>query len=120
MAKSHVIQLYLEAENQYFEMLDCLKEFKQLAEENKVTQEEFVNFSNEVAKVKENYTNLGYFMYTLNLPRRKSKKLDKTSQSWYDMLTRDSKRGLLDENVDVLCEMKKLLKEKKGIEDANK
>ena len=43
MAKRHVVQYYLEIENQYLEMLSNMKEFRDLLAENKISQEEFVS-----------------------------------------------------------------------------
>ena len=113
MAKSHVVQYFLEVEHQYLEMLDNVKDFKELAESNAITHEEYEQALAEIELLKANYERIGYIMFLLNKPQRKSKKLDDTTLSWYKALSHASKEAILDENRDALCTLKKLIKEGK-------
>ena len=113
MAKSHVVQYFLEVEHQYLEMLDNLKDFQELAENNTISQEDYKQALAEVELLKANYERIGYIMFLLNQPKRKSKKLDKETLSWYDALKHASKEAILDENRDALCTLKELIRKGK-------
>lgn len=113
MAKSHVVQYFLEVENQYLEMADNLKEMQQLASENKISAEDYEQILKEVETIKANYERIGYIMFLLNKPKRKGKKLDAATLSWYDALSTASKEAIIDENRDALCTLKSLIKEGK-------
>lgn len=111
MAKSHIIKYFLEVEYQYLEMLEILKELKELVKEGKLDAETYNMEEENVTKLKENYERLAYIMFLLNQPQRKGKKLDANTLSWYNELKNHSKEAILDENNDVLCTFKKLKKE---------
>lgn len=113
MAKSHVIRYYLEVEYQYQEMLDTLKEVKELVKEGKISPEAFEQEAQSVERLKENYERISYIMFLLNQPKRKSKKLDRNTLSWYNELKNQSKEAIINENNDVLCTFKQLVKEGK-------
>ena len=113
MARSHVVQYFLEVENQYIEMAENLKEMQQLAAENKISADDYEQILREVEIIKSNYERIGYIMFLLNKPQRKGKKLDKTTLSWYEALKTSSKEAILDENRDALCTLKALIKEGK-------
>lgn len=113
MAKSHLIKYYLEVEYQYLEMLDTLKELKELVKEGKVSAEAYEQEEINVGKLKENYERISYIMFLLKQPQRKSKKLDKDTLSWYNELKNHSKEAIINENNDVLCIFKQLIKEGK-------
>ena len=113
MARRDVVSYYLEVENQYFEMLDNLKDFKEMADENVISQEDYLKAVEEVEVLKTNYERIGYIIFLLNKPNRKSKKPSSIELSWYKALKYDSKEAILDENRDVLCKLKELLKLKK-------
>lgn len=113
MAKSHIIKYYLEVEYQYLEMLDTLKELKELVKEGKIDVEAYEKEAANVEKLKENYERISYIMFLLNQPRRTSKKLDTDTLRWYNELKNHSKEAIIDENKDVLCTFKQLVKEGK-------
>lgn len=113
MAKSHIIKYYLEVEYQYLEMLDTLKELKELVKEGKIDVEAYEQEAANVGKLKENYERISYIMFLLNQPRRTSKKLDTDTLRWYNELKNHSKEAIIDENKDVLCTFKQLVKEGK-------
>ena len=110
MAKAHVVQYFLEVENQYLEMAENLKEMQQLAAENKVSADDYEQMIKEVETIKSNYERIGYIMFLLNKPNRKNKKIDSTTLSWYKALKSASKEAIIDENRDALCTLKSLLK----------
>ena len=113
MAKIHVNQYFLEVQNQYLEMLDNLKDFKELAAEGKISEQEYFNMLNEIELLKSNYERIAYIIMLLNKPKSKKAKEDKTTLSWYTYLQGSSKEAILDENRDVLADMKKLIREGK-------
>lgn len=113
MAKSHVVQYFLEVENQYLEMAENLKEMQQLASDNKVSAEDYEQVFREVETLKTNYERIAYIMFLLNKPQRKTKKLDSATLSWYDALKTASKEAIIDENRDALCTIKALINEGK-------
>lgn len=90
-------------------MLDNLKEFKALAADNQISQEDYLSAAAEVEKLKENYERIAYIMFLLNQPNRKSKKPDSMSMKWYKALKYASKEAIIDENRDALCKIKDLL-----------
>ena len=111
MAKSHVVQYFLEVENQYLEMAENLKEMQQLAAENKISAEDYEQILREVDLLKSNYERIAYIMFLLNKPQRKSKKPSTDDLKWYEALKTSSKEAILDENRDALCTIKQLIKE---------
>lgn len=113
MAKRHVVQYFLEMEHQYLEMLDNIKDFKELVAEGKISQEDLNQALAEVERIKANYERIAYIMFELNKPNKKDKKIDRTTLSWYNTLKYASKEALLDENRDALCKIKELLREGK-------
>lgn len=113
MAKSHLIQYFLEVENEYMEIVSNLAEFRELAAEGKISNDDLMQLISEVEKAKENYTRIGYIMFLLNKPQRKSKKITSEEQSWYNALSFASKEAILDESRDVLCKLKELIREGK-------
>ena len=113
MAKSHVVQYFLEVENQYLEMAENLNEMQKLAADNKISPDDYNQILKEVELIKSNYERIGYIMFLLNKPQRKGKKLDETTLSWYKALQTSSKEAIINENNDALCTLKKLLREGK-------
>jgi len=113
MAKSHVINYYLEVEHLYLEMLDTLKELKELVKEGKITPEAYEQEEVNVNKLRENYERIAYIMFLLNKPKRKSRRIDKDTLRWYKELKNHSKEAILDESKDVLCTFKQLVREGK-------
>ena len=115
MAKRHIIQYFLEIENQYFEMLESLKELKELYTEHKISDEAYSQVSQDVTTLKQNYERIAYILFLLGKPNRKNKQEDIISQSWYKALKFASKEAIVDENNDVLKHIKQLIKEGKEI-----
>jgi len=113
MARSHIIRYYLEVEHQYLEMLDTLTELKELVKEGKVSIEAYEQEVAGVEKLKENYERISYIMFLLNQPKRASKKLDTYTIKWYNELKNHSKEAIINENNDVLCTFKNMVKEGK-------
>lgn len=115
MAKSHLVQYFLEVEHQYLEMLDNLKEMQELLNSNSISisSDAYEQVAREAELIKSNYERLAYVMFLLNKPNRKGKKLDSTTLSWYKSFTTASKEAIIDENRDALCTFKKLIAEGK-------
>lgn len=113
MAKKHVNLYFLEQQALYFEMLDNLKEFEQLAKEGKISQEEYDQMLKEVELNKANYERLAYIIMLLNKPNRKNKEEADINAAWYKQLNGASKEVILDESKDVLADLKALIKKRK-------
>lgn len=113
MAKRHVNLYFLEVQNTYFEMLDNLKEFKELASEGKISQEEYDQALREVELEKSNYERIAYIMMLLNKPNKKDKEEADINRAWYEELKGASKEVILDECKDVLADLKALIKKGK-------
>lgn len=110
MAKSHVIQYFLEVENQYLEMLENLKEFQSMLNTNQISEDDYNEAKKEVEKLRTNYERIGYIIFLLNKPRKKSAKLTKEEQSWYNILKTSSKEAIVKECNDALVTFKKVMK----------
>ena len=114
MAKKDVVLYFLQMEDQYLEMLDNLKEFKEMAASGAIAAEEYEQAAEEVDVLKQNYERIAYIMFLLNKPNRKSKSPTRDELSWYNALKGASKEAILDENRDALATLKKVLKEYKN------
>lgn len=113
MAKRHVNLYFLEVQNQYFEMLENLKEFKDLAAEGRVSQEEYDQMLNEVELEKSNYERIAFIIMLLNKPNKKDKDEADMNLAWYKELQGASKEVILNEGRDVLADLKALIKKGK-------
>ena len=71
MAKRHVVQYYIELENEYLEMQDTLKELQQLAQEGKIEESTYLDTKKEVDLIKSNYERVAYILFLLNKPNKK-------------------------------------------------
>lgn len=113
MAKKHVIQYFLEVQNQYLEMLDSVKELDRAAKEGLVEQERVDQMTQEIETLKANYERLSYIMLLLNKPNRKQKekKEENINKEWYDYLQGASKEAILNEDKDVLIDLKNMIRE---------
>lgn len=110
MAKIDVNLYFLEMQDQYYEMLDNLKEFKELSTEGAISQDEYDNMLREVELLRNNYERLAYIMFLLNKPSSKNAKKRNLNLSWYSELKGASKEAVLDENANVLADLKNLIK----------
>lgn len=110
MAKRHLTLYFLEVENLYLEMLENLKDFKELAQEGKIPQEDYDQALKEVDLLRANYERIAYIMMLLNKPNRKSNEEADMNKSWYASLEHASKEAILDESQDVLKTLKELIK----------
>lgn len=112
MARRHVIQYFLEVENQYLEMVDNIKDLTEMFSENKISKEDYEAAIAEINIIKTNYERIGYIMFLLNKPNRKNKRLTDKEISWYKELKTASKEAIIDENNDALCTLKSMLNKK--------
>ena len=110
MAKRHVVEYFLQVEYQYLEMLDNLKEFKELLAANRISNEEFQQAIAEIELIKANYERISYIMFLLNKPNRKTKEEVELAKSWYDALQYASKEAIINENNDALAKIKDMIK----------
>lgn len=117
MAKTDVNLYFLQLQNQYFEELNMLPEFKSLAAEGIWSEEQYETQLERIQLLKQNYERLAYVMWLLAKPKNnkkitKSKKADLNSL-WYTSLKGASKEAVINENADILADFKKLIKEGK-------
>lgn len=116
MAKKHLNLYYLQCQNDYLEMIDNLKEFKELASTGKISPEDYNQMLREVELVKSNYERISYIMMLLNKPQRDSKEDNDMNKSWYAALSGASKEVIFDENRDVLADLKEMIRKGKSNE----
>ena len=113
MAKSDVNLYFLQVQNDYFEMLDNLKEFETLAKEGRISQTEYEDMLKQVDLIRANYERIAYIIMLLNKPNKKDKQDADMYKKWYNELQGGSKEAILDENKDVLKELKEYIKKGK-------
>lgn len=113
MSKTHVNLYFLQVQNQYFQLLEMLPEYKSLAAEGIWTQEQYDSQIAEINKLKQNYERLAYIIWELNKPSEKNAKKSGLNKTWYDSLNGVSKEAIFNENADVLADFKKYIKEGK-------
>lgn len=115
MAKRHIIEYYLEQQEQYLEMLEVSKEFERLYRNGDIDIERYQDATREIDVIKANYERLAYIIYLLNKPNRKNKgsKYDKSNKELKSYLNQSSNDVVRNENEDALKVLKDLIKEKK-------
>lgn len=113
MARKDLIIYYLQVQDQYFTMLQDLKELNEDIRKGLVEQDIVDNLQKDLEIVKTNYERLSYELFLLNQPQKKDKKDGdlKRNKQWYDYLKGASKEAILDENRDALADFKKYVKE---------
>lgn len=115
MARRHIMQYFCEVENQYNEMMSLIPVYKEMAQEGKLSPEDYNKNLEYIDRLKENYERIAYIIMLLNKPARKNAKEDAITMSWYKALQFASKEAILDENKDVLAHLKETIR--KGQED---
>ena len=78
-----------------------------------LSQEEYDQFLKQIELVKSNYERIAYIMMLLNKPNKKDKQDADMYQKWYNELAFASKEAIMDENKDVLKELKEYIKKGK-------
>ena len=82
MSVKHVKEYYDNVCNQYHEFIEELKDFEQLCNEGMVAPEIIEQAKQAIEPLKDNWQKLGYIIYLLNKPNKKSK------QDRYDKATK--------------------------------
>lgn len=117
MAKRDVNLRYLQAEQEYLELSDILKELKEDLDNGRIDQEWYAEKSNliadEIEKIKTQYFFWAEAIFELNKPARKSRKISKSDLDWYNAFSSIAKDAILDDGKDVLKQLKALIKEGK-------
>lgn len=111
MARRHVINYFLQVQQQYFEMLENVTLLDKAVKEGKVTEEQFKDAQESLFVLKTNYERIAWIIMLLNKPNKKSKKESLYNQRWYEELKGASKEAILNENKDALADFKKILLE---------
>lgn len=111
MARRDVVNYYISVQNQYFEMLDDIKDFDEALKLGKFTQEQYEQALTLVEKVRDNYNMWSYMILLLNEPSKKKKKANFKRQNAkvYDYLANSGSCYIKEENEDVLKKLKELI-----------
>lgn len=110
MSVKHVKKYYKEIEDQYFEMLQDIKDFEKEASENLIAPERVDQLKEMISPLKINYERLSYIMYLLNLPNKKTKQkgyIQRNNKLLKEIGVNNSAASVLQENRDVLTSLKK-------------
>lgn len=115
MALKDVKQNFIEIQNQYFELLDDVKDFDEAFKEGRFTQEQYEEALAQVEKLKSHYEYWSYFMFLLNKPNNKKKqaKYEKQEEIIVKALRPYEASHVLKENENVLTQFRKLLEDNK-------
>lgn len=109
MSVKHVIRYYKQVSQQYFDLIDELKDLEKEANENLVSPEQVEQMKQMVEPIKTNYMTLSWIMHLLKQPNKKSKIANykrKTKQFTESLDVNRSKDGILKENQDILATVK--------------
>jgi len=109
MSVKHVVRYYKQVSNQYFDLLDELKELEKEASENLVSPEQVDQMKTMVEPIKTNYMTLSWIMHLLKQPNKKSKVANyrrKNKQFIESLDPNRSKEGVLRENQAALDSVK--------------
>ena len=71
MARKHFEEYYSKIKNQYFDLLNTLKEADDLVNKNMADPQVLENLTAILQPVKNSYLSLAYIEYLLNLPKNK-------------------------------------------------
>lgn len=112
MARRDVLIYYTQVENQYLEMLADIKDYEAAHKSGEITDEKYNELTNMIEALKANYERLSYIMFLLNAPARDSKKAKyyKQNKKVVGALTNSSEEKIINENADILKNLKQLLK----------
>ena len=117
MAKKDVNLYFLEMQHQYNQMLTLTRQLDEECKKGNVEQALVDTYMTRTEALKENYDRIAYIVMLLNKPKQKNNQKADVYKQWYNALKGASKEVLLDENKDVLVDLKKLLIE---TQEANK
>ena len=76
MSIKAVREVYKQISDQYFEMIEDIKEFEKECADGLVEPERIARLKDQVQLIKQNYERWTYIIYLLNQPERKSKHKD--------------------------------------------
>ena len=117
MAKRDVNLRFLQVEQEYLEMVSLLNDLKQDLENNSIDPEYYMERSGmieeEVEKIKTQYFFWAEAIYELNKPNRKDKRISKDMEEWHKSFMSIAKDAIMNEDLDVLKQLKELIKEGK-------
>lgn len=108
---------YYKVLSQYLEVKDDLKDFEQALKDGYITEDKLQSEIEDVERIKENVDRIAYILYLFNLPRRKEKrvKYKKANESLEEYFKRvkADKEAVIDENIDLMTDLRKSLEELK-------
>lgn len=116
MALVDVKEYYKKLEEQYFEMLDDIKDLDEACKDGILSEEQVKQAKSNFEDIKENYLRTSYIMFLLAQPKRKSKidKYLKSNKDLYEYLKGNREEDVYKENEDCLVRLRKYVKEMKG------
>ena len=112
MALIDVKKYYLNVQNQYFEMVREIADFEKEVKKGFIEEERIEGAKKILSRLKENYDRLSYIMMLLNKPKNKKRVKNFKAQNADLILYLDSssQEKILDENTNVLVELKKYIR----------
>jgi len=115
MARSDVIEYFLQQQQVMLDTIKTSEEFDRMYKLGKITPEQREEALKELGIVKANYDRIAYIVFLLNQPKRKEGKARDAKQNsrWYDYLEGSSKEALLDESKDALSDFKEIVRNAK-------
>lgn len=113
MALKHVKRYYAKVEQQYFEMLQELKDFEKEVQEGFVEESILESARKILIPLKQNYDRLSYIMVLMNQPRRESNKAKYKNKNKnvykYLELNKSLDTDVIEENTEVLSNLKQFV-----------
>ena len=105
MAVKDIKAYYEEVASQYMDMVNELKDFTELAQNNMFPPERLEQVEQTIQPLKRNYEMLSYVMFLLNKPNRskKAKKYEKCQNKFIKNLDKcNTREGVLQENIEAI------------------
>ena len=102
MSVKAVNDYYKQISDQYFEMVQDIKDFEKEAEEGLIEPERVERLKEQIEPIKNNYERWCYMMYLLHQPQRKSKQKKYQQMLLASLDDKNSLDGVLAENKEAL------------------
>lgn len=113
MALKDLKNYYNQVCDQYYEVLENLKDFQKEQEEGLVEEERMEQIKQNIKPLMDNYERISYLMFLLNQPAKKEKikKYKKQNQKLLNKLSKNNSIEQMNkENIEVLNKLKDTLK----------
>lgn len=117
MAQRHIIDYYLQVQNDYLLMLDTYKEVQEAVKSGYLEQSRIDEVYKDISLIKDNYERLAYIIFLLNQPNKeiKHKRYIRQNKQYLDALESSSPTSIYKENTQCLAKIKDFIKDYKNI-----